>query len=286
MEKNMIIMLNELAHNRFLRELAAGEALCRVIENCIAQAIPISALWLVTPDASSPVEPHTAWERFRHHLEPEDILEHEYTESSKKKVKESRPSTAPAPSSHHLEENEVHRPASSSSSRSVRQPMRSKRDDVKSLAYLQRLQNHNTSAKGSHGGGSGSGSGRHSGHSHRSARNTTHRTSSGHQHHQHHQHNHPSFSINRSGTPQGHHGSSKLTNIVLDDHQQQEFLQSKATLEQKLLHHREEKEQEYVRMGMSLASAKLAAHNECILDEEHQLADLIAHFKHKAKNSA
>jgi hypothetical protein len=271
MEKDMITMLHQLAHTRFLRELAAGEALCRVIEKCIAQAIPISPLWLVTPDASSPVEPASAWERFRSNLSPEDLILYERLDSVSNDLSVSqRPRTAPSAVGQHAHSTTVGSP--------TRQPMRSKRDDVKSLPYIHKLQ-HSSSVKS----GSGSNSARvtsaHRTHSGRS--NSSHH----HNHHHHHTHSHPSFSIYNGSTPRSITSSTRLSNAGIDDHQHQEYMQNKLALEQKLMHIREAKEHEFVKMGMSMASAKLAAYNECLLEEEHQLADLDAHFRHRSRHA-
>jgi hypothetical protein len=64
-EKRTFVILQEIAYDRFLLELASGEELIQIIEQCIQQARPLSELWLVTPDAMPVIDPENCWEHFQ-----------------------------------------------------------------------------------------------------------------------------------------------------------------------------------------------------------------------------
>jgi hypothetical protein len=72
-EKQTFIMLQDIAYDRFLLELASGEEVIEIIEQCIRQARPLSSMWLVTPDAIPVVDPETAWSRYSQLLSADDL---------------------------------------------------------------------------------------------------------------------------------------------------------------------------------------------------------------------
>lgn len=73
MENQTFIMLREIAYDRFLLELASGEELIDIIEQCIQQARPLHSLWLVSPDAMPVIDPETIWYRFQSYLSNEEL---------------------------------------------------------------------------------------------------------------------------------------------------------------------------------------------------------------------
>lgn len=72
-EKELISLVQHIAEDRYMRELAAGEDLILVIERCIMNAQPLQQLWIVTPDAKPLIDPYTAWERMKQYLTAETL---------------------------------------------------------------------------------------------------------------------------------------------------------------------------------------------------------------------
>jgi len=61
------------------------------------------------------------------------------------------------------------------------------------------------------------------------------------------------------------------------------FHAKRVAFEEKLLKHRAEREREFRSMGMSAATAKLAAYNELLLDEQHDMEDFDTRYKPKRR---
>lgn len=73
MEKQTFFILQEIAYDRFLLELASGEEIITIIEQCIQQARPLHSLWLVTPDAMPVIDPETIWLRLESFLPDSEV---------------------------------------------------------------------------------------------------------------------------------------------------------------------------------------------------------------------
>jgi hypothetical protein len=258
-EINLLNLLSDLSQDRYLRELAAGEELVMVIEQCIMHAQPLQELWLISADASPLVDPMSAWERMKSLIAPEVLraMEAQYLDSTKRPDGEQQiPTTSDElnttdnsrlssrPQSLSIAEsnkrpstaNSMSRRGSSTLSSLVsqdkigRNPMRGKRDDCTQLrsALLMTSPLMRTPPKSA-----------------------------------------PSASSRRkSNADPSQSNKEKLL-----------YLQQRKDLETKFEKLRAEKEAHYRNLGMSSSAALLAAHHEILFEEEHQLQDLEAKFR-------
>lgn len=296
-EEDFIALLTALSHDRYLRELAAGEKVIDLIESCIANAEPLDSLWLVTPDACAPVIPGGFWKKWRY-LVPFVWLK-QYEKGLRKRVKRlmSKMNAAEGKGGSSANGQQAGSGAGANAglagiiAGSVDDDDSSDSDDDDDEHHGANPKNGKAAKKGKPaasktpaGRGAGRGAGRpnsggfsiagnRTGSAGKRAQSPGHRLGSG----------STEAHAQRLRSPSVHAGSShSRPSSGTEDalaREQERYQHQKYLLEQKLLANREAREAEFRDLGMSPSAAKLAAFNELLLEEQHQLADLEAQWK-------
>ncbi len=266
-EQSLLVLLSHIAEDRFYRELAAGEGLILVIEQCIMNAQPLEELWILSPDATPLVDPLTAWDRLKFCITPEiqEIMEKQREEDKKenqrrkldnqleevlldqqaridrthKLLDDARPQTGNRKAGFN-ETSDFH----VSDEKIGRNPTRGRRDDSAKVR--------SSLGVGYAAGRPGSSNGSSNGPSN------------------------PTSARPRSAQESSQNGESKMREL---------YLRQKLELEAKFQKKRAKREEEYKQMGMSQAAAVLAAHHELFLEEQHQMEDFEAKFRTKRPSS-
>lgn len=215
-EQELLLLLQRMCQDRFNREMFSGEMVIKLAEECIAGAILMHSLWLVSNDAAAPIKPEEAWEKFKKHL-PASLL-----------AKYETPEGLEFHHRHHIKSAGSNRPqqslevslddslGSASGRSTVRTPSRSQRAEP-DLGYALRVKSPSMKASAIH------------------------------------------------------------DEVVARSRERYE--KQRLDLEQRMHQIRTLREDEFVGMGMSASSAKLAAFNDLLLEEQHQLSDLESQFK-------
>eukprot|EP01039_Chlorochromonas_danica_P002127 gene2127-2321_t len=291
-EADFMRLLQALSHDRYVKELVAGEKVIDLIEACIANAEPLDMVWLVSPDASTPVVPGSFWKKWRY-LVPFIWLK-QYEKGLKKKFRKLINLHKGEISSAAAEMNAeklAALAALASGPGGADDDDDEEDDDEISQAPQQSSRNNRTaphklnSGKSvprnikSAGKGSAPPSRRPS-----SSSAAMRRGSPGSQKLHSARRGSTEAHIQRLRSPTINSGSPTSSRppsgeIDVLAREQERYSQQRQALEEKLLQRREARELEFRHLGMSPSAAKLAAFNELLLEEQHQLADLEAQWK-------
>lgn len=304
-ETECISLLQAINHDRYLRELTAGEKVIDLIESCIANAEPLDMLWLVTPDASTPVQPASFWKKWRFLVPFVWLKQYEKVQKEKKTKAElaqlalkglgrggkGARSTPTIGEDEPLEDddlaedsrgsfvgggsldagsegpNSVESDPQAAASR-MRRAMGGSRSTGRLPDSTTSGQRHTSLRRPSTTGSSRKKGGQSPSMGARRTGSAPRRRGSSEAHLQ----RLRSPSINTSSRP-GSGGEDQVAK------EQERYLHQKQLLEEKLLKIREARELDFRALGMSPSAAKLAAFNELLLEEQHQLADLEAQWK-------
>lgn len=266
-EQSLILLLNNIADDRYYRELAAGEGLILVIERCIMNSQPLEELWIVSADATPLVDPLTAWDRLKYCISTDiqDMMNRELQEKEALRRKEDERIRREMALNGVLSEQQAildrtekmldaARPTTGkgkpnskgvdSTEKVGRNPTRGRRDD--SAKVRSSLGVNYAAARQSSGGFSNFGS------------------------------------SNPTSAPRSAPDSSQSA----DSKARELYLRQKLELGAKFQRKRAKREEEYRLMGMSQAAAVLAAHHELFLEERHQMEDFEAKYRTKRPSSS
>ncbi|RYH29623.1 hypothetical protein EON65_07860 [archaeon] len=301
-ETECLSLLQAINHDRYLRELTAGEKVIDLIESCIANAEPLDMLWLVTPDASTPVQPASFWKKWRFLVPFVWLKQYEKAQKEKKTKAElaqmalkglsrgkGTRTTPTIGEDEPLEDDELasegHGSFIGGSLDAGSEGAASGESDPQVAASRMRRAMGGSRSTGRLSDATSSGQ------RHTSLRRPSTTGSSGKKAQS------PSVGGRRIGSAPRRRGSSeahlqRLRSPSINTtsrpgsggedqvaKEQERYLHQKQLLEEKLQKIRELRELDFRSLGMSPSAAKLAAFNELLLEEQHQLADLEAQWK-------
>lgn len=257
-EGGMMAQLNDVILVRFHKELAAAKVLLAMATRTIEGADPMEELWLVAPDAMPPVNPNSVWRQFYDHL-PEHRrqcvakassaprLDSDEQLSQSLQLAIQATERSPTNQSSFVSEH----PSSTAKQTSIRNAISATQSRPGSApsddTRIASAQLEPTSARPTSGTTGGGTSARKSSNA-------------------------------------GRHSFSSQDDAFR--RQQERYQTERKEFELSLQRRRREREEDFMDMGMAPGNAKLAAFNELILEEQHQMADFEGRNKPRPASAA
>ena len=248
-ELEMNSILSDMVAQRYVKELAAVNHLIDSIEDSINDAQPVPELWLISPDAVA-VNPKNVWSDYEEHLPVHLRLQ---------------PPPAPAQE----EEVEAERPTSGSLTKSAGLSARGKG----LLGKVKQASNHGFVPERSDHADEINRASKTSSSTVKIERQPNSNTKAT---------NHLSLrKPTAAAVPHGPSGGDAVDEQYLKD--MAIFHAHRLKFEDKLMKKRAEREKEFRSLGMSASTAKLAAYNELLLEEQQDMLDFDARNKPKRR---
>lgn len=248
-EQELVYFMRDMVQQRYVKELAAINHLAECVEKSIDDAQPAPEMWLVSPD-TLPVNPATVWSENEGYL-PAHYRSPVFEAEAEKSEREVNP-TPP-----------------------VKAGIKLNAGNKKLLGKVNKLPN---------GGGKG-------GFVPETSEHATNLQTAADKDKNTRMERRPTLNAGttnhlrrRSSVSASADNSNSNNNVDEQYHKEMAIYHAKRLqFEDKLLKRRAEREKEFRSMGMSAATAKLAAYNDLLLDEQHDMEDFDTRFKPKRR---